>query len=329
MIIAINYVLRLFIIKCIMYIGKPTESEQTELITDGVFIVQFFNTAILLLLANANLAEQGAFLGFFFKGKLPDFDSYWFNDIGYSMIYAMMFNIFWPIMEFFVYFGMRFGFRLLDRGIFSCSDMKTKKTTLQQYVDIYSGPTYFIHYKYSSVLNITFVTFLYGLGIPLLFPIAAIQILVLYIVEKLMIYYSYKQPPMYDDKLNNRVLRTMTYAPLLFFLFGYWMLSNHQLIGNDIHWFEQSDDVKKTGHIWTEVFKAVGYKNQPGMPLLVMFWVIFLVIVFRNSLYKLWTRFVPQSKVGEFEIDEDLDNYFNTLDDHDRQWSIKEEENCR
>jgi len=33
--------------------------------------------------------------------------------------------------------------------------------------------------------------------------------------------------------------------------------------------------------------------------------------------------------VGEIELDEDLDNYFNTLDDHDRQWSIKEEENCR
>jgi len=40
-----------------MYIGKETESEQTELITDGVFIVQFFNTALLLLAANANLTE--------------------------------------------------------------------------------------------------------------------------------------------------------------------------------------------------------------------------------------------------------------------------------
>jgi len=34
-------------------------------------------------------------------------------------------------------------------------------------------------------------------------------------------------------------------------------------------------------------------------------------------------------KVGDLEIDEDLDNYFNTLDDHDRNWSIKEEENGR
>jgi hypothetical protein len=65
------------------------------------------------------------------------------------------------------------------------------------------------------------------------------------------------------------------------------------------------------------------------MPLLVMFWVIFIVIVFRNTMYKYWTKYFPSSKVGEFEIDENLDNYFNTLDEHDRKWSIEEENNCR
>ena len=39
MIIAVNYILRLFIIRLIIYIGKDTESEQTRLITNGVFIV--------------------------------------------------------------------------------------------------------------------------------------------------------------------------------------------------------------------------------------------------------------------------------------------------
>jgi hypothetical protein len=34
-------------------------------------------------------------------------------------------------------------------------------------------------------------------------------------------------------------------------------------------------------------------------------------------------------KVGELELDEDIDNYYKCLDDDDREWSIKEEENCR
>ncbi len=65
------------------------------------------------------------------------------------------------------------------------------------------------------------------------------------------------------------------------------------------------------------------------MPLLVVFWILLLSTIFRDFLYRQLTKLVPQARVGEFEIDEGLDNYFNTLDDHDRKWSIKEEENCR
>jgi hypothetical protein len=60
-----------------------------------------------------------------------------------------------------------------------------------------------------------------------------------------------------------------------------------------------------------------------------MFWFMLILTIFRNSLYNLWMRLFPNSKVGAFEIDENLENYFLTLDEHDRNWSIKEEENCR
>ena len=65
------------------------------------------------------------------------------------------------------------------------------------------------------------------------------------------------------------------------------------------------------------------------MPLLIGFWVLFALIMFRDRLWKYATHFFPALTVGELEIDEDLANYFTTLDDHDRNWSIKEEENCR
>jgi hypothetical protein len=46
--------------------------------------------------------------------------------------------------------------------------------------------------------------------------------------------------------------------------------------------------------------------------------------------YQFFTkRFPGLFRIGELEVDEGLDNYFTTLDDHDRQWSIKEEENAR
>ncbi|CDW86701.1 UNKNOWN [Stylonychia lemnae] len=330
MIIAINFILRLFIIKLIVFIGRDTESAQTKLITNGVFIVQFFNTALLLLLVNANFNEQFPMLSLIFKGNVPDFNEFWFQDIGNTLVGAMLFNIYWPVLEFFVWYGYRTLFRCLDRGLCKCDSNKTKKITIQQYVEIYSGPNFFIHYKYSSILNITFVTMMYGVGLPILFPIAALSFLTLYLVEKTMVYYSYRQPPMYDEKLNINVLTILTYAPILFLGFGYWMLSSKQLLSNELFSFTYDQDIKETGHIWYNVLKWQSYVASPSLPMLLMFWVFLIGTVTRYQWYKLLCTLFPNTiKVGDLEIDEDLDNYFNTLDDHDRNWSIKEEEYSR
>ena len=77
------------------------------------------------------------------------------------------------------------------------------------------------------MLNITFVTMMYGFGIPMLFPLAAVSLTILYLVEKTMLYYSYRKPPMYDEKLGDTVLSIMSWAPLYYFAFGYWMVSSN------------------------------------------------------------------------------------------------------
>jgi hypothetical protein len=74
---------------------------------------------MLLLLVNAHLKEQSEILGWLFSGGASDFRPSWFSDIGNTLVGAMMFNVYWPILEFFCYYGMRLGFRILDRS-FSC-----------------------------------------------------------------------------------------------------------------------------------------------------------------------------------------------------------------
>jgi hypothetical protein len=74
---------------------------------------------------------------------------------------------------------------------------------------------------------------MFGYGMPILFPIASISFLILYMLEKSSLYYSYKLPPMYDHRLNEMILRTLMYAPIIFLAGGYWMCSNKQIISND------------------------------------------------------------------------------------------------
>lgn len=48
-----------------------------------------------------------------------------------------------------------------------------------------------MHFKYATVMNTIYTTLMYGYALPVLFPIAALTFLNLYIVEKLTVTYWY------------------------------------------------------------------------------------------------------------------------------------------
>lgn len=91
---------------------------------------------------------------------------------------------------------------------------------------MHSGPDYLIHFRYSSLLNTTYVTMMYGLGLPVLFPIAALAYFIFYVVERYQVAYTYKMPPMLDDSLTLNAISWLRLAPILFLINGFWMLGN-------------------------------------------------------------------------------------------------------
>ena len=136
------------------------------------------------MLINLDITELWPGAQIWNEGLHTDFSVSWYKDVGNVIISTMIFNIGWPIIEFFMFFGMRFAFRLWDSG-FTLKSTKTKKRTIIDYVNLYCGPEYVIHYKYSFIMNIVFVTFMFGAGMPILFPIALLSFIVLYLVERL------------------------------------------------------------------------------------------------------------------------------------------------
>lgn len=159
---------------------------------------------------------------------MADFNSDWFSTIGKTIKDSMIFGSVFPIINELIMYGVRTMFRLLDRCR-AKEGHSTSKTTIQQYINLMSGPQFFMHYKYSTVLNTIFITMTFGAGIPELFFIASVTILNLYLLEVFLLHYIYKCPPAYDEKLNKSALRILSFAPLNLLAFGYWMLSNKQL----------------------------------------------------------------------------------------------------
>jgi hypothetical protein len=88
--------------------------------------------------------------------------------------------------------------------------------------------------RYSTLMNFVFVTFMYGLFIPILFPIALLFLLIMYIMTKLLITYYYRKPPMYDNLLNDSALNMIKWAPVFMLLFGYWAFGNKQMFENHL-----------------------------------------------------------------------------------------------
>lgn len=85
-------------------------------------------------------------------------------------------------------------------------------------------------YKYSNMLTITYVTMLYGSGIPILYLIAASYFLVTYWVDKELVFYHYRKPEMYDENLAIKTLSWYKYAVVLHLIGGILMYSNSNIL---------------------------------------------------------------------------------------------------
>lgn len=326
--IGFNYILRTIVIMVVTRIGYATQTGQLERITTVTFLCQFFNTSFILLLVNADMTEQPITLMFTW-GNNSDFNAIFFKTVGNDLIATMIANMYYPILEWAAYYGMRILFRVLDRGCCSCSVYTTHATSIKEYQDVYSGPSYYIHYKYSTVLNVVFVSFMFGFGIPVFFIIGAGSMAILYFIEKSMLYYSYMQPPMYDQRLNDSVLSKMKYAPCFFLAFGYWMAANNQLLSNEyLYPVEHASDTRLTDHTMGDIFTARGWAC-PYWPLIVFFFFTILLCWFGRFLMPCLEKCCPKIKLSDFQVDQPIDNYFASIDEEDRAWSVKEEENAR
>jgi len=70
---------------------------------------------------------------------------------------------------------------------------------MSAYYELYAGPIYQIHYKYSSINNIVFISFMFGPGIPILFPIALVALSILYLMERYTLAKYYRLPPNFSS----------------------------------------------------------------------------------------------------------------------------------
>lgn len=68
---------------------------------------------------------------------------------------------------------------------------------------------------------------MYGTALPILYPIAVLTFVILYILEKCLICYYYRQPPAFDDKMTHKAISILTYSPVIYMGVSYWLYGNN------------------------------------------------------------------------------------------------------
>lgn len=160
-----------------------------------------------------------------FDGIYSDLDQGWYLNVAPTIIFTMWLNSIYVYIDYITYLSMNWFFRWRDSGS-CCRREKTKCVTYQQYASLYCGPEILMHFKYATILNTVFVTFMYGLAMPILWFIAAFTFFNLYVGDKFLLTYYFQKPPMYDNRLNDASLKLLRWAPILLLFFGYWCLGN-------------------------------------------------------------------------------------------------------
>ena len=330
LVVGVSMVVREILIALAVFIGFFSRTKETKFIMLGVFWIIFINYGVIYLAASYD-ARNNRFTIWneFFDGLYPDFNALWFNDVGVLIVTIMMSNMYWPILEYFIFLGLRLLYRMIDqRSLCPTSSSKTTSKSIGNFVEVYAGPEFELHYKYAYILVVVFVTFLFGAGLPILFPIGWLSIFNLYVVERLMMAYSYQQPIMFGTETNQACLKVMLIAPILYCVMAAWLYSNRQIFLNDIHVNSSGQYLfQDYSHKLTDLWKYV----TPG---LVYFIFLFLVLI--GNFGKMMINKISRCTVGREVFKEKTDAVNQNLEPFDDSLTRKqlnayfaEEQVCR
>lgn len=125
----VNTIIRTLCIMLIKMVGYHTETGEIAAITLTIFVATFFNTGVLLLLADADLSQVKMLSWIPLKGVFPDLTEQWYIIIAPSMVSVMALNSVYPYIDFGISYGTLVLFRCLDQGFSTYLCCKKEKTT--------------------------------------------------------------------------------------------------------------------------------------------------------------------------------------------------------
>lgn len=201
--------------KIVSYEKHWSSSDQQRHIALKLFVGIFINTAVILLIVNADIPGLRN-LRVIFNGEFIDFTPQWYKQVGLTIFLTHALTIITPqtlplITYLYVLCKRRYTTELC--------------TTQDQLNQLYSGTQFNLSQRYSMILVIIYVALFYSAGIPLLIPSTATILIISYWVDKYTFLRYYRIPPRYDESLSILCVAVLPYCIILHLAISCWFYS--------------------------------------------------------------------------------------------------------
>ena len=116
LVVIMSFFARNFFIWVAKQLKFVSHTRETVILMTSVFYITYINYGLIYFLASIDTRKSKLpIVANFFNGLYPDFNAFWFNDIGMTITSIMKFNMIWPILEFLILFCIRFVGRMWDQ----------------------------------------------------------------------------------------------------------------------------------------------------------------------------------------------------------------------
>ena len=180
-VVVLNLLLKPLLVFLVRFEKHHSASGEQMSVMLKLFMAQFFNTAILLVVLNGSFPWLRAQLegtpveGLLFQGELEDFVPEWYNEVGYALVISMVAT---PASQRIFSIIRLFRFKI---GKFFAS---RNAVTQDQLNKAFEGMEFNLAINYGELLNILFVTLTFSPGLPILVPLTSFAYMVRYGFDK-------------------------------------------------------------------------------------------------------------------------------------------------
>jgi len=258
LVIVVNFVLRNLLIKLAEQEKPQSISKLQNAIVSKVFVAQFANTALVVLLVNATI----------FGGVFDDFNSDWYQKVGVAILLTMLINVVSPHCVSVA--------RVFLRAIMRCC-CKCRAKDQESLELLYENPDFTLAANCGQLLNTLFCTLIYSSGLPLLVPFATITVFLVYWCDKFVLLRGSKRPPAFDQSVVEMVVSWIFVAILIHAGFAIWM---YGMV--DIFPVEPSDfdvDVSRYNPMVQDITERC--LSKAGLPLFLLFLLALVLLLLR------------------------------------------------